>query len=157
MSPDEIYQFWEVDLILLFDKKIRKNDVEAFLNDPIVESNTPWDDNVVLTWLAMYPVTVVGTCDESSSATLGSASEPLPNIICVDYEMQSTWDELEDVRLKFQQTELEAHSSFENNAEIVRTALEKIDLKEEVIADYLDSEKLRIQDAKEQFKSRLIL
>ena len=151
MSPGEIYQFWEVDLKLLFDKKIRKNDVEAFLNDPIVDSITPWDDNVVLTWLAMYPVTVVGACDESSSATLGSASEPLPNIICVDYEIQSTWDELEDARLKFQQTELEAHSSFENNAEIVRTALEKIDLKEEVIADYLDSEKLRIQDAKEQF------
>lgn len=150
-SPDEIYKFWSVDLQYLFDKQSRQEEVKAFLDNPIEPSKNLWDDNVVLTWLAMYPVEILGTCDPISSATLLSGSLPLPNIICVDYQLQLAWDELEDVRLLHDQANLEAQTTLQNHSEILRTASEQIDLKEEIIEDYLDSESLRIRDAKKNF------
>ena len=103
-SPAEIYDIWEVDLDTLFNKASRAAEISAFVNKnrfgtftseqrPFENTETPWSDEHILYWLALYPGNIVGTCD--------LAVDPPQGIFCVDKELFEAWESLKATRQNF--------------------------------------------------------
>ena len=103
-SPAEIYDIWEVDLDSLFDRANRADEIAAFVNKnrfgtftseqrPFEKTETPWSDEHILYWLALYPGNIVGTCD--------LAVDPPQGIFCVDKELFDAWESLKVTRQSF--------------------------------------------------------
>ena len=116
-SPSEIYNIWDVDLDELFDRASRADDISAFTNKnrfgtftseerPFEKEVTPWSEEHVLYWLALYPGKIVGTCD--------LVVDPPQGIFCEDKELFDSWNSLKVTRQSFE-TISDSHTAAHND------------------------------------------
>ena len=137
-SPSEIYKIWDVDLDELFDRASRADDISAFTNKnrfgtftseerPFEKEGTPWSEEHVLYWLALYPGKIVGTCD--------LVVDPPQGIFCVDKELFDSWNSLKVTRQSFE-TISDSHTAAHND---LLYELTKLEYNRSVAEDNLDN------------------
>ena len=137
ISPTNIYKIWDINLDSLFDKAGRSDDINAFINKnrfgrftseirPFSDDATPWNEEHVLYWLALYPGSIVGTCDLSLSVP--------QELKCVDKELFDAWESLETFREVFYTFD----NSYTENLNNLKYQLEKLEYDRKLAEDNLN-------------------
>ena len=137
ISPTNIYKIWDINLDSLFDKAGRSDDINAFINKnrfgrftseirPFSDDATPWNEEHVLYWLALYPGSIVGTCDLSLSVP--------QELKCVDKELFDAWELLETFREVFYTFD----NSYTENLNNLKYQLEKLEYDRKLAEDNLN-------------------
>jgi len=93
LSPQKVYERLNIDINNIYDRTYRKQDILHYMDYgtlPSASQTEPKDynDNIVLTWLSLYPGNVVGNCLDTQKFTDGH--------YCVHRDIQSAWDNYQE-------------------------------------------------------------
>ena len=113
LTPEEFFTAYGIDLITFFSDVQLEDAVTSLLPlapgpmEELDNPETPWDEFTVYRWIALYPGTIYGTCEDINVS---------PQDVCVLQDMEGPWDKV-DVAQRALDTAKNDASKAESNAE----------------------------------------
>jgi len=106
LDPDTLLDSWSVNLDFLFGPELRFKDISMLTQaegPPVDNSATPWSEPIIYNWLNFYPDTLAPTCKDGTVHAQD---------VCIEKEMQDSWDYYQDAEDNLRTLQTQADKSF---------------------------------------------
>ena len=139
LGLEALLQSWETDLESLFDSN--SVSMYGYLRQPTGtpgdEVRTPWNEDTILTWLKLYPGTIVTSCDSAPPAATQ----------CVKMEIDDAWDAYVAKEDDLGLVETQATKAIGTVKESLTSSEERLADAEKALAELMaDADELEVQD-----------
>ncbi len=134
LTPEEFFSSYGIDLNTFFSDVQLEDAVKSLLPlapGPVAELDdpaTPWDEFTVYRWIALYPGTIYGTCEDINVS---------PQDVCVLQDMEGPWNKVDVAQGALDTAKNAAAKAESNGAKLVDQAEEAVAVAEEKLEDFL--------------------